>query len=218
MTQTLNLTSVRILYGNRACSKLSDSRGENAKVKNTGKIDGAGKSFKSFQFPPVLFSCSRWSRLSRSMEQASIGKSRSPTNFRRLWRFLSSKETKSSLISITYYYILKIINVCQDNVKHGKNCTHEWFYFLRGVITVGEIMLRRFTKKCMESRASKLFAERCIWFNLYAKVAQFFFRVLILRYLVLQDIKYCMVPTWPHKKKTNLYNFRFVLMLAWFSA
>ena len=48
-------------------------------------------------------------------------KSRSLTNFRRLWRFLSLKETKSSLVSLTY--ILKIINACQDNVKHGKNCT-----------------------------------------------------------------------------------------------
>ena len=47
-----------------------------------------------------------------------MGKSCSPTNFRYLWRFLLSKETKSSLVSITY--ILKIINVCHDNVKHGE--------------------------------------------------------------------------------------------------
>ena len=34
--------------------------------------------------------------------EKSAGKSRSPTNLRRLWRFLSSKETKSSLFSIKY--------------------------------------------------------------------------------------------------------------------
>ena len=99
-----------------------------------------------------------------------MGKSGSPTNFRCRWRFLSSKETKSSLVSITYIVI--IINVCQDNVKHGKKCTDEWFYFLCGVITVGESMLRHFTKKCMESRPSKLFIERCIRLNSYAKAVQ----------------------------------------------
>ena len=61
----------------------------------------------------------------------SIGKSRSATNFR-LWRCLSLKETKSSLVSIIN--ILKIINACEDSVKRGKNCTDEWFYFLCGVI------------------------------------------------------------------------------------
>ena len=35
-------------------------------------------------------------------------------------------------------------------------------------------MLRHFTKKCMESTASKLFIKRCIWLHLWAKVAQFF--------------------------------------------
>ena len=60
------------------------------------------------------------------------------------------KETKSSLVSITH--ILKIINTCQENVKPGKNCTDEWFYFLCGVIPVGKVMLRYFTKKCIESR------------------------------------------------------------------
>ena len=63
-----------------------------------------------------------------------------------------------------------MINVCQDNVKH-----------------VSKIMLRHFTKKCMESTALKLFIKRCIWLHLWAKVAQFFL-VLILRYLELQDI------------------------------
>ena len=57
-----------------------------------------------------------------------MGKSRSATNFRRLGRFLSLKETKSSLVSIIN--ILKIVNASQDNVEHGKNCTDEWFYFL----------------------------------------------------------------------------------------
>ena len=78
-----------------------------------------------------------------------MGKSRSPTYFRRLGRFLSLKGTKSSLVSIIY--ILKIINSYHDNVKHGNNCTDEWFYFLCGVITVRRIMLRHFTEKCVES-------------------------------------------------------------------
>ena len=50
--------------------------------------------------------------------------------------------------------------------------------------TVGKIMLKR-----VESRASELCMKRCIWLNLLAKVAQCSFRVLMLRYLVLQDIK-----------------------------
>ena len=54
-------------------------------------------------------------------------------------------------------YILKITNVCQDDVKQGKNRTDELFYFLRGVITVGKIML-----KCVESRVSKLFIKRAL--------------------------------------------------------
>ena len=107
-----------------------------------------------------------------------MGTSGSPRNFRCLWRFLSSKETKSSLVSITYIVI--IIDVCQDNVKHGKKCTEEWFYFLCGVITVGEVMLRHFTKKCMESRPSKLFIERCIRLNSYAKAVQLLLLLLLL--------------------------------------
>ena len=51
-------------------------------------------------------------------------KSRSATNFRHLWRCLSLKETESSLLSIIN--IVKIINACQDSVKHG--------YFLCGAI------------------------------------------------------------------------------------
>ena len=54
------------------------------------------------------------------------------------------------------YSILKIIMVCQGNIKHGKNCTDEWFFFLCSVISVCKIMLWRFTKKCMERKASKL--------------------------------------------------------------
>ena len=38
---------------------------------------------------------------------------------------LRLKETKSRLVSIIN--ILKIINACQDIVKHGKNCTDEGF-------------------------------------------------------------------------------------------
>ena len=59
------------------------------------------------------------------VKEFSIGKSRS-LSVRRLWRCLSLKETKSSLVPIID--ILKIINACQDSVKHGKNCTDEWFY------------------------------------------------------------------------------------------
>ena len=54
-----------------------------------------------------------------------VEKSRSATNFRRLWRCLSLKETKSSLVSITN--ILKIINACQDSFKRKKHGTDEWF-------------------------------------------------------------------------------------------
>ena len=56
-------------------------------------------------------------------------------------------------------------------------------------------MLRHFTEKCVESRASKLFMKRCIRLNFKGKgFSTFFSRVLILRYLVLQDIKYCIRP------------------------
>ena len=56
-------------------------------------------------------------------------------------------------------------------------------------------MLRHFTKKRGESNTSKLFMKRCIRLIFWVKVSQFFFsRVLMLRYLVLQDIKYCIRP------------------------
>ena len=42
-----------------ACSRLSNS-GEDAKEKGTRKVGGAGKSPRSSQFPPVLFSCLRF--------------------------------------------------------------------------------------------------------------------------------------------------------------
>ena len=71
-------------------------------------------------------------------------KSRPATNFRRLWRCLSLKETKSSLVSIIN--ILKIINACQDSVKRGKNCTDEWFYFLCGV----RMLRENYVKMCGE--------------------------------------------------------------------
>ena len=61
-----------------------------------------------------------------------MGKSHSATNFHHLWRCSSLKETKSSLVSTIN--ILRIINVCQDSIKHGKNGTDEWFYFLCGII------------------------------------------------------------------------------------
>ena len=50
-----------------------------------------------------------------------------------------------------------------------------------------------------------------------------FVRVLMLRYIVQQDIKYYSIrpgfiwSTWPHNNRTKLYNFRFVLMLVCFS-
>ena len=79
---------------------------------------------------------------------------------------------KFSLVSIIY--TLKIINECQDNVKHGKNCTDGWFYFVCGVTTVGKIMLRHFTKKYVESRVSKLFITRSTW-KLYFLFSNFGF-------------------------------------------
>ena len=98
------------------------------------------------------------------------------------FRFLSSKETKSSLVSITY--ILKIINVRQDNVKHGKKCTDELFYFLCGVITVGKIKLRHVWRAW---DLVKFIGKGC---------SIFFFECLCYATLiVLQGIRYCMVPT-----------------------
>ena len=77
------------------------------------------------------------------------------------------------------------------------------FYFLCRVISA---LFLHFTKKCMESWASKLLEQ--------AVVAQLFFRVIKLSYSVLQDITTVMVPTWPHNNRTNLYNFQFVLIRA----
>ena len=42
-----------------------------------------------------------------------------------------------------------------------------------------------------------------LWLNLEAKVAQLFFRVLMLRNLVLQDIKYCKVPMYLAAQQQN---------------
>ena len=95
-----------------------------------------------------IFTLSHNSDIEPDQYEFYIGKSLSPTNFRRLWRFLWSKETKSSSVSITY--ILKKINVCQDNVKCGRSCTDEWFYFLCGIITLGKITLQHFTKNRIE--------------------------------------------------------------------
>ena len=67
---------------------------------------------------------------------------------------------------------------------------------------------------CMESSASELFIRRCIWLKFIGKGCSIFFPVLMLRYLVLQDIKYCMVPTLAAQQQ----NFRYVLMLVCFSA
>ena len=51
------------------------------------------------------------------------------------------KRNKIQLDFDNIYSILKIIKVCQNNIKHGKNCTDESFYFLYSVISVGKIML-----------------------------------------------------------------------------
>ena len=77
-----------------------------------------------------------------------MGKSHSTTNFRRLWRCLSLNKTKSSLISIIN--ILKIINACQDSVKHGKKL-YRWvvLFLMWRHNAVGKIML-----KCVERRSS----------------------------------------------------------------
>ena len=61
-----------------------------------------------------------------------------------------------------------------------------------GVIAVGEIMSRHFTKKCTESRASNLIKKWCIWINLQAKAVHVLCKCLCYASLiVLQDIKYC---------------------------
>ena len=86
-----------------------------------------------------------------------MGKSRSPKNFRRLW-FVSLKETKSSLVSIIY--LENNQRVPRQRVQMSD------FYFLCGVITVGKLMLRHFTLKYLESRASQPFMKRCVRLNL----------------------------------------------------
>ena len=77
--------------------------------------------------------------------------------------------------------ILKIINMCQDRVKHGKNSTDEWFYFLCGVFVIlwvkGE---QGFIAVHETVHLDKFIGKGC----------SIYFRVLMLRYLVLQDIKY----------------------------
>ena len=88
-------------------------------------------------------------------------------------------------------YILKIINVCQDNVKH-----------------VSKIILRHFTKRCMESTASKRFIKRYIWLNLWAKFTQFFFVFECLYYAT----QYYRIYYLAAQQQNKLINFRFVLM------
>ena len=60
--------------------------------------------------------------------------------------------------------------------------------------TVGKIICYDFTKKCMESRVSKVFIKRCIWLKLEAKdvlwfnfilglnFISFFFKLIIIHY------------------------------------
>ena len=55
-------------------------------------------------------------------------------NFTSLWRFLSSKETKSGLFSITY--ILKSINACQLRLNMEKPVQMSDFIHNGGVITI----------------------------------------------------------------------------------
>ena len=132
---------------------------------------------------------------------------------------LSLKKTKSSLVSIIN--ILIIINACQDSVKHGKYCTDEWFYFLCGIIIL-------WVKLCENvwSREQGFIAvhETVHLVKFIGKGCSiFFFWELMLHYLVPQDIKYSSMrpgfiwSTWPRNNRTNLHNFRSVLMLVCFS-
>ena len=96
-----------------------------------------------------------------------------------LERFYRQKKQNSAWFSIKY--ILKIINVYQDNVYHSK--TLQTSDFISYAVTLLHCYgLRYLTKKCTESWASKLFVKRCNWLNLQGVVAQLLLRVLTLSY------------------------------------
>ena len=59
---------------------------------------------------------------------------------------------------------------------------------------LSKIMLWHFTEKCMESRASKLFINGAFG-EIYGQKLLNLFCVLILRYLVIQDIPTCRTTT-----------------------
>ena len=93
-----------------------------------------------------------------------------------LWlRFLPSKETKSSLFSIIH--ILKIIDVCQDNVKNMEKPVRmsDSIHFTTAVSLLWVTIIWHFTKKCMDRRTSKQFIKvSLVIIFIEAKDAQFF--------------------------------------------
>ena len=64
-------------------------------------------------------------------------------------------------------------------------------------------MLRLFTNKCMESKASKLFIKRSIWLNLYVKVALFSFSSAYIKLHNTTGYKVLMVPTYLAAQQQN---------------
>ena len=105
---------------------------------------------------------------------------------RRLWRLVSSEGRK-------------------DHVQHGKHCSDKWLYVFCGVITVGKIMLRHFTEKSIGEQGFKAVHKTVLLIKYRQRLLNFLLLVLILSYLVVQDIKYRMVSTRPLNNKTNLY-------------
>ena len=105
----------------------------------------------------------------------------------------------TDVVVMNFIVVLKF-----PNVKHGKTVqTSDFISYAVSLLHCSQ----HFTKKCMENWPSKMFVKWCNWLNLEAVVAQLFFRVLNLSCSVLQVIKYCLVPIWPHNNRTNLYNF-----------
>ena len=150
------------------------------------------------------------SQISGLCRDSDMTKSLSLTNVRRLWRFLSSKETKSSLVSITF--ILQIVSAYQDKVKHGKTAQmSDFISYAESLSYVAAF----YWDMCREQDV-KAVNKTVHLVTLIGKGCLIFLCLLMLRYLVLQDIKYCirMVSTWPQNNRTSLtYNFRFLLLM-----
>ena len=104
----------------------------------------------------------------------------------------------------------------------------EFISYAVSLLQVKLYMLQHFTKKSVESKASgkAVRMKRCIRLNLKAKISQFFLsRVLMLRFLVLQDHMGSTVFVADSygiylaaQQRNKVINFRFVLTLACFSA